>query len=78
MWNKEHGPKEHVDDTSELRENEECKHNSRDGNIVVAATGEGRACMPRGSHDPASGEQPRANNSAGGVSGTPATTPPCY
>ena len=55
-----------VDDTSESHENKKCKYNSRDDNTLVVTT-ERCACMPRGSRDPATEEQPRENNDVGGT-----------
>ena len=44
-----------TDPANTSTKNEECKHNNRDDNVVVVATEEGCACIPRGSHGPAVG-----------------------
>ena len=73
----EHGLGEHDDNTLELHENEGYKYNNRDDSTIAVATGR-RACMPRGSHDPATEEQPYQNNGAGGVNNIPGTMPFYY
>jgi len=44
VWNKEHGPGEHIDNPSESHENQRCKHNNRNRDADVAATRDVLAC----------------------------------
>ena len=70
VGNGEHGAGEYIDNISELRE-------IKDASTIIAMVlqwlplRERCACMPCGSHDPMTEEQPRENNSAGGVTSIP-------